>query len=121
MPISPITLDKLEPVTIKHMENKLIDRIVHEIKGAEIQRDNKKRNDENGSFNQDKQEKAAQEFGYILSKFKMKFNYKIYKNKVHISIKDKDDNLLIETEIDDIETLLSRLDRDTGSIIDMRG
>lgn len=118
MPINPITLDKLEPIVIKNMENKIIDRIVHEIKGPEFAREDKSKSN---NFNQKQQEKAAEQFVYFLSKFNIKLEYKIYKNKVKVRIKDKDDKILLENEVDDIEELLKNISRDTGKIIDLKG
>lgn len=118
MPINPITLDKLEPIVIKNMENKIIDRIVHEIRGAEIAKEDKSKGN---SFNQKQQEKAAEQFVYFLSKFNIKLEYKIYKNRVKVRIKDKDGKVILENEVDNIEELLKNVSRDTGKIIDLKG
>lgn len=118
MPINPITLDKLEPITIKHIENKIIDRIVHEIKGSELAREDKSKGN---NFNQEQQEKAAEKFVYFLSKFNIKLEYKIHKNKVKVRIKDKNGKVLLENEVDNIEELLKNVSRDTGKIIDLKG
>lgn len=118
MPINPITLDKLEPTTIKSIEHKIIDRIVHEIKGAEITRED---NNRGNNFNQEQQEKAAEKFVYFLSKFNIKLEYKLLKNKVKVRIKDKNGNIILENEVDNVEELLRNVSRDTGKIIDMKG
>lgn len=118
MPVNPITLDKLEPVTIKNMENKIIDRIVHEIRGPELAKGDKSKE---YNFNQKQQEKAAEQFVYFLSKFNIKLEYKIYKNRVKVCIKDKDGKIILENEVDDIEKLLKNVSRDTGKIIDLKG
>lgn len=118
MPINPITLDKFEPLTIKNIENKIIDRIVHEIKGSELAKEDKNRGN---NFNQKQQEKAAEQFVYFLSKFNIKLEYKIYKNKVKVRIKDKNGKIILENEVDNIEELLKNVSRDTGKIIDLKG
>ncbi|MDF2673253.1 MAG: hypothetical protein K0R09_1518 [Clostridiales bacterium] len=118
MPINPMTLDKLEPITIKNIEHKIIDRLVHEIKGAEIAKEDKNRGN---SFNQKQQEKAAEKFVYFLSKFNIKLEYKIYKNRVKVRIKDKNGKVILENEVDNIEELLKNVSRDTGKIIDLKG
>lgn len=118
MPINPITLDKIEPVVIKNIENKVVDRLVHEIKGAEINRDNKNGNRE---FDGSRQESAARQFGYFLSKYNIKFEYKVLNDKVKFRVRDKDGKLILETEVNDIEKLLEVVKRETGSIIDVRG
>lgn len=118
MPINPITLDKMEPIVIKQMENKLVDRIVHEIKGTEIQ---KEKADKEKNFNRENQKKAAEEFGFFLLKHNLKFEYKINKDKIKLKIKDKEGKIIIETEVDDIELLFDRIKKNTGSIIDIRG
>lgn len=117
MPINPITLDKIEPIVIQRMENQVVDRIVHEIKGAEIQKENNNSN----NLNYEKQQMAAEKFGTILSKFNFKFEYRIFKKKVKVKIKDKDGNTIIETEVNDIEELLDNIVKDKGSIIDVKG
>ena len=118
MPINPMTLDKIEPLTIKNMENKIIDRIVHEIRGSELAKEDK--NTEN-NFNQKQQEKAAEKFVYFLSKFNIKLEYKVYKNRVKVRIKDKNGKVILENEVDNIEELLKNVSRDTGKIIDLKG
>jgi hypothetical protein len=119
MPVNPITLDKIDSTIIKNVEHKVVDRIVHEIKGTEINKDNQK--NENNSFNQQKQEHAARQFGLYLSKYGIKFQYKMLKNKVKVAIRDKNDRMLLDTELDDIEELLKRMQKETGSIIDLKG
>lgn len=118
MPINPITMDKIEPIVIRNIENKVIDRLVHEIKGAEINRDNRKGNKE---FDSSSQENAAKQFGYILSKYNMKFEYKLLKDRVNFKVKNKDGNVIIENETDDVEKLLDAIKKETGSILDVRG
>lgn len=118
MPINPITLDKIEHVVIKNIENKVVDRLVHEIKGAEINRDNK---NGNRDFDGSRQESAARQFGYMLSKYNIKFEYKVLRDRVKFKVKDKENNLILDTEVDDIEKLLETIKRETGSIIDVRG
>lgn len=118
MPVNPITLDKIEPLTIKSMENKIIDRLVHEIRGPELAKEDQNKGN---NFNPKQQEKAAEQFVYFLSKFNIKLEYKIYKNRVKVRIKDKDGKVILENEVDNIEELLKNITRDTGRIIDLKG
>lgn len=118
MPINPITLDKIDNIIIKQIENKVVDRIVHEARGAEIRKES---NNKNNNFSGGRQEQAAQQFSYFLSKFNIKLEYKILKDKVKVRIKDKNDNLLIETEVDDVEDLFNSVRKETGAIIDLKG
>lgn len=117
MPINPITLDKIEPVVIRNIENNVVDRLVHEIKGGEINKENKKGDRQ---FDGSRQQSAAEQFGFILSKYKIKFEYKLLKDKVRIKIRDKDGRVIIETEVSDIEKLLESVKKETGGIIDLR-
>jgi hydroxymethylpyrimidine pyrophosphatase-like HAD family hydrolase len=117
MPVNPITLDKIEPVVIKQVESKIIDRIVHESKETETN----KENSNSRNFNRQQQEQAAQKFEYFLSKYNMVFEYTIHKNRFKIRIKDKNKKLIIETELDDMEKLLDGVKKETGSIIDLKG
>lgn len=118
MPINPITLDKIEPIVIRNIENRAIDKIVHEVKESNISHDN---SDGNSNFDGQKQQKAAEKFGYFLSKFNIKFEYKILKNRIRVKIKDIENRVLIETDIEDIEKLIENIKKETGSIIDMKG
>lgn len=117
MPINPITLDKMEPVIIKQVENKVVDRIVHEIKGAE----NGKEEKHNSSFNGENQKKSAEQFSRILSSYNMRLDYKVLKRRIKIKIMDKSGNIIIETEVDDMDVLLKNIEKSTGSIIDLKG
>lgn len=117
MPINPITLDKLEPVIIKSIENNVVDRLVHEIKGGEINKENKKGDRQ---FDGSSQKNACEQFGLILSKYNIKLEYKLLKDSVKIKIRDKDGKVIIETDISDIEKLLESVKKETGGIIDLR-
>ena len=117
MPINPITLDKYEPNIIKQIEHKVIDRIVHETKNSQPSREDGNKN----NFNGQKQEQAAKQLGQYLAKFNIKLEYKIFKKKVKIKLRDKDGNLILETDIDDIEGLFESVRKETGNIIDVRG
>lgn len=118
MPVNPITLDKIEPVVIKQVEYKVIDRIVHEIKGAEIQKDNKKREEK---FNKERQKKASEKFSFFLTKFNLKFEYSIEEDSINFKIKDDKGSVIFEGITYDIEDLLDRVKKNTGSIIDVKG
>lgn len=118
MPINPITLDKKEPLVIKQIEQRVVDRIVHEARGAEI----KKEQDGNKQgFNQQSQEKEAQKLGQYLSGFQLKLDYKVGKTRIRVKIIDREGNLLVDTEVQDIERLHSAIRKETGAIIDMKG
>lgn len=118
MPINPITLDKLEPQVIKQMEHKIVDRIVHEIKGSTLANEDKNRNP---NFSKEHQEKAAEKFSYFLSKFNIKLEYKVFKDKVRVKLKDKNNQTILESEVEDVDTLLKNVSRETGKIIDLKG
>ncbi|SEF99481.1 hypothetical protein SAMN05660865_01490 [Caloramator fervidus] len=115
MGINPITLDKIDPLVIKQIETKIVDKIVHEVKSGELKRDNKK------GFDEEKQRRACEGFAAVLQKYKIKLEYKLEKNKVKIKLKDKDGKIIIEAEVDDVEDLLESFNKITGKIIDLRG
>lgn len=116
MPINPITLDKIDPLMIKQIETKIVDKIVHETKSAETKRGNDEKN-----FDQERQRKFAEEFSNILMRYNIKLEYKMMKNKVRIKLKDEKGKVLIEMEVEDIESILESFNRMTGKIIDIRG
>jgi ABC-type transporter MlaC component len=116
MPINPITLDKIDPLVIRQIETKIVDKIVHEAKSAETKRGNEEKN-----FDQERQRKFAEEFSSVLAKYNIKLEYRVMKNKVKIKLKDEKGRVLIETEVDDIESLLESFNKMTGKIIDIRG
>lgn len=118
MPINPVTLDKMDSIIIKHIESKMVNRVVHEANGTEIR---KEHNNRNNNFNSHKQQQAAEQFGYFLSKFNIKFEYKIIKNRIKIKLRDGKNNILIETEVEDIEDLFKSVRKETGAIIDIKG
>jgi hypothetical protein len=118
MPINPITLDKMEPSIIRHIENKVVDRVVHEAKNTGAAKEEKNGND---NFNGRRQKQAAQQFGYYLSKFNIKLEYKILKDRVKVKLKDSKGRILIETDIKDVESLFENVKKETGSIIDLKG
>ncbi|KRQ87066.1 hypothetical protein ABG79_01259 [Caloramator mitchellensis] len=118
MPINPITLDKLEPLTIKQIETKIVDRIVHEAKNAESKQDNSK-NEQN--FSHERQQKAAEQFSAYLNRYNIKLEYKILKGRVKIKLKDEKGNVILDTEVGDVEKILNSLNNITGKIIDIRG
>ncbi|MCX7904164.1 MAG: hypothetical protein N2486_06600 [Caloramator sp.] len=116
MPINPITLDKIDPLLIKQIETKIVDKIVHETKSAETKRGNDEKN-----FDEERQRKFAEEFSNVLAKYNIKLEYRMMKNKVRIKLKDEKGKVLIETEVEDIELLLESFNKITGKIIDIRG
>lgn len=120
MTVNPVTLDKIEPVVIKNMEHRIVDRIVHEINGAKLNKDNKYREN---NFNYRKQEYAAERFSYFLSKYNIKLEYNIDKKrkKVKIRFKDESGAILMETEVDSVEEIFKNISNDTGKIIDLKG
>jgi hypothetical protein len=118
MPINPITLDKKDPLIIKKIEQRVVERIVHEARGAEIR---KEQDNKNHSFNQEKQEREVQKLGQYLYGFNLKLEHKVKKNRTRIRIIDRDGNLLIDTEIEDVESLHNAIKKETGAIIDMKG
>jgi hypothetical protein len=118
MPINPITLDKIEHITIKQIEHKIIDRIVHEINGTNISKND---SHPQQNFNREHQEKAAEKFVYFLSKYNIKLEYKVLKNRVKVKIKDKNGQLILENEVENIEDLFKNIAKDTGKIIDLKG
>jgi hypothetical protein len=119
MPINPITLDKIEYNVIKHIESKVVDRIVHDTKNAAST--NKDSSNSNRNFNSKQQEHASQQFSQYLSRFKIKLEYKILKGKIKIKLKDIDGKVLIETEVEDVEKLFDGIKKETGNIIDLKG
>jgi len=116
MGINPITLDKIDPLVIKQLEAKIVDKIVHEVKSAELKKDNKEK-----GFDEERQRKACENFAFILEKYKIGLEYKVEKNKVKIKLRDKDGKIIIETEVDDVENFLESFSKLTGKIIDLRG
>ncbi|EYE88825.1 hypothetical protein Q428_05995 [Fervidicella metallireducens AeB] len=118
MSINPFTLDKIEPLIIKQVEQRIVDRIVHEVKGAELSKD---KNSSNKNFNEQRQQKAAEEFTALLSRFNIKVEYRLHKNKVKLKMYDKDNNEIYDSEVDDVEDLLLKVRRTTGNFIDLKG
>lgn len=116
MPINPVTLDKIDYNVIRQIEHKIIDRIVHETKGAEIKRDNDGR-----EFDLNRQKKAIEEFAKYLAKYSMKLEGKIIKNKVKLKITNKEGKVLIETYIDDVDSIFRNIQETSGNLIDLRG
>lgn len=118
MPINPFTLDKIEPLIIKQVDHRIVDRIVHEVKGAELSKD---KNNSNNNFNEERQQKAAEEFSTLLSKFNIRVEFKLHKNKVKLKMYDKNNNEIFDSEVDDVEDLLLKVRKSTGNFIDLKG
>ncbi|MBZ4663101.1 MAG: hypothetical protein JG776_793 [Caloramator sp.] len=116
MPINPITLDKIDINTIRQIETKIIDRIIHHTNEAQA---NKKNN--NNQFDLNKQNRAIEEFAKFLAKYNLRSEAKTEKNKVKLKILNKNGDVLIESHIDDIDYLLRTLQDQTGNLIDLRG
>ncbi|CDF58026.1 hypothetical protein [Thermobrachium celere] len=116
MPINPITLDKIDYHTIKQIQTKIIDRIVHETAQVEINRDYNKKN-----FNSSKQERAIEEFAKYLLKFNLKLNAEIKNKKIKVKILNDKGNVLIETYVDDLDFIFKNIQYETGNLIDIRG
>lgn len=116
MPINPITLDKIDYNIIRQIETKVVDRIVHETKGVELQSDNN-----NKQFDFNKQRKAIEDFAKFLSKFGIKFNGKIVNKKIKVKIVNIKGEVLIESYVEDIDSIYKNIQNSTGSFIDIRG
>lgn len=124
MPVNPITLDKLDPLVINGMQVKMVDTIVHEIKESGISRDNKDKEDRKNDeecFNDRQQDNAGKEFKAMLAKYGLILEYRMYKKRIRIKIKDKNGNILIDTIVDNMVSLLDSVRKKSGSLIDVRG
>lgn len=116
MPINPVTLDKIDYNVIRQIETKVVDRIVHETKGAELQRENN-----NKQFDLNKQKKAIEDFERFLSRFGIKFEGKVENKRIKIKIVNLKGDILIEAYVDDLESIFKNIQNSTGSFIDIRG
>lgn len=116
MPINPVTLDKIDINTIKQIETKIIDRIIHHTTEAQA---NKKNN--NNQFDLNKQNRAIEEFAKFLAKYNLRVEGKVEKDKVKLKILNKKGKVLIESYIDDVDYLFRKIQDQTGNIIDLRG
>jgi len=117
MAINPFTLNKIDPVIVRQVEHRVVSGIVHEMKGAEAKKDD---NQQNPSFNQQSQQRAAEQFAQFVSTFNLRLEHKIERNKIKIKLKDKKDNLLFESEIDDIEAVLNNVTKFCGNFINTK-
>lgn len=116
MPINPVTLDKIDINTIRQIETKIIDRIIHHTTEAQA---NKKNN--NNQFDLNKQYRAIEEFAKYLARFNLKAEGKVEKDKVKLKILNKKGEVLIESYLDDVDYLLRTIQNQTGNLIDFRG
>lgn len=115
MPINPFTLNRIEPQIIKHIETKLVDRVVHDVKAIEIKKEQDQKN-----FDFNKQQKSLEEFVKYLAKYNIKVEGKIEKNKVKLKILSSTGDVLIEEDAYSIDSLFRYIQDSTGSLIDLR-
>lgn len=116
MPINPVTLDKIDYNIIRQIETKVVNRIVHETLGAELQKENN-----NKQFDLNKQKKAIEDFARFLSKFGIKFDGKVENKKIKIKVINFKGEVLIEAYVDDLDSIFKNIQNNTGSFIDIRG
>lgn len=116
MPINPITLDKIDINTIRQIETRIIDRIIHHTAEAQAN----KRNG-NNQFDLNKQNRAIEEFARFLLKYSLKAEGKVEKDKVKLKILNQKGVVLLESYIDDVDYLLRTIQEQTGNLIDLRG
>ena len=120
MAVNPITFDKMEPVIIKKIETRLVESLVHEIKGSEIDKDEFKKRKKNLLLSKKEKEKYIKLFGEYLQKHNFLLDYEILETQIKIKIKDSNGNILIESYVLDIKSLYDSI-HSTGGIIDTKG
>lgn len=118
MPVNPITLNLIEPVLIKKIENNVVDRIVHEIDGIRIQKDKEDKSKKH--FDQNLQKKASKKLIYFLKKNNIDAKCDILDDRVNIKLFDAEGNLIINADVKDLMELMNNISFEKGVLFDKK-